>query len=163
MNRDGAPGPDGFGAGFFQEYWEIIKSEVIAATTQFFSSGWLLPGFNSNTIVLIPKNNNADTIEQYRPIALANFQFKIISKIMAVRLAIILPNIVPKEQRGFIRGRNIKDCIALTSEAINLLDKKCFGGNLALKIDVSKAFDTLDWGFLMNVLRGFGFNETFCH
>jgi len=141
----------------------VINSDVIHATTQFFTSGWLLPGFNSNTIVLIPKDNNADTIEQYRPIALANFKFKIISKILADRLATILPNIISKEQRGFIRGRNIKDCIALTFEAINILDKKCFGGNLALKIDVSKAFDTLDWGFLLKVLRGFGFNDTFCH
>lgn len=163
MNKDGAPGPDGFGAGFFQEYWEVINSDVIAATTQFFTTGWLLPGFNSNTIVLIPKNSNADTIDQYRPIALANFKFKIISKVLADRLASILPNIVSKEQRGFIRGRNIKDCISLTSEAINTLDKTCFGGNLALKIDVSKAFDTLDWGFLLKVLRGFGFNSTFCH
>jgi len=85
----------------------------------------------------------------------------VISKILADRLATILPNIISKEQIGFIKGRNIKDCISLTSEAINLLDKKCFGGNLALTIDVSKAFDTLRWDFLIKVLKCFGFNDIF--
>lgn len=112
---------------------------------------------------MIPKSPDADSIDKYRPIALANFKFKILSKILADRLASILPNIISKEQRGFIKGRNIKDCIAITSEAINLLDKKCFGGNLALKIDISKAFDTLRWDFLLKVLNCFGFNSTFCH
>jgi hypothetical protein len=74
-----------------------------------------------------------------------------------------MPSLISKEQRGFIKSRNIKDCICLTSEAINLLDTKSFGGNVALKIDISKAFDTLDWSFLLKVLKQFGFNATFCH
>lgn len=133
------------------------------AVLQFFTTRWILPNYNSNTIILIPKYPEADSIDKYRPIALANFKFNILSKILADRLASILPNIISKEQRGVIEGRNIKDCIATTSEAINLLDKKCFGGNLALKIDVSKAFDTLSWSFLLKVLRQFGFNATFCN
>jgi len=96
---------------------------------EFFHTSWLPPGFNSNTLVLIPKIANAVKIEQYRPIALANFKFKILSKVLADRLAVILPSIISKEQRGFIKGRNIKDCIALASEAINVLDRKSFGGN----------------------------------
>jgi hypothetical protein len=101
-----------------------------------------MPNYNANTLILIPKTPNADSIDQFRPIALANFKFKIISKVLADdRLAQILPSIISKEQRGFVNGRNIKDCICLTSEAVNLLPKKAFGGNLALKIDISKAFD----------------------
>jgi hypothetical protein len=112
-----------------------------------------MPNYNANTLILIPKTPNADSIDQFRPIALANFKFKIISKVLADdRLAQILPSIISKEQRGFVNGRNIKDCICLTSEAVNLLPKKAFGGNLALKIDISKAFDTLrSWDFLLNV------------
>jgi hypothetical protein len=112
-----------------------------------------MPNYNANTLILILKTPNADSIDQFRPIALANFKFKIISKVLADdRLAQILPSIISKEQRGFVNGRNIKDCICLTSEAVNLLPKKAFGGNLALKIDISKAFDTLrSWDFLLNV------------
>lgn len=61
---------------------------------QFFKQGWLLPNLNSNLVVLVPKVLNADRIESYRPIALANFQFKIIAKILADRRAFIAPRIV---------------------------------------------------------------------
>jgi len=162
LNNEGAPGPNGFGACFFQTYWDIVHKEVTDAVIQFFQTGWLAPNYNANTLILIPKTSNADSIDQYRPIALANFKFKVITKVMADRLAKILPNIISVEQRGFIRGRNIKDCIILASEAINVLDKKSFGGNLALKIDVSKAFDTLNWTFLIKVLKAFGFSDIFC-
>jgi hypothetical protein len=114
---------------------------------QFFTSGWILPNFNSNTLVLIPKKENDDSVNDYRPIAIANFKFKLISKIIADRLASIMPAINSIQQRGFIKGRSIKDCICLTSEAINVLHKRSFGGNLAIKVDIAKAFDTLKWFF----------------
>ncbi|GAU22346.1 hypothetical protein TSUD_106740 [Trifolium subterraneum] len=163
LNRDSAPGPDGFGAFFFQHYWEILKNDVFNAVLEFFNTSWILPGFNSNIIALLPKVSNATSIDQYRPIAMANFKFKIISKIIADRLAKIMPFIISEEQMGFIHDRNIKDCLCIASEAANLLHNKSFGGNLALKIDISKAFDTLEWSFLLKVLRCFGFNDVFCN
>jgi len=112
--------------------------------------------------VLIPKTNNADSVDQYRPITVANFKFKVISKILANRLASIMPAITSVRQRGFIRGKNIKDCICLASEAVNVLHKKTFGGNHAIKVDIAKAFDTLDWSFIIRVLKAYGFNDMFC-
>jgi hypothetical protein len=114
------------------------------AVLEFFTSSWLLPGYNSNIIALIPKTPEASSIDQYRPIAMANFKFKIISKIIADRLASVLPSILSEEHHGFIKDRNIKDCLCIASEAANLLHNKSFGGNLALKIDITKAFDTLN-------------------
>lgn len=99
----------------------------------------------------------------FRKIVLANFKFKIISKVFDDILATLIPFIHSKEQRGFFQGRNIKDCICLASEAINLLDMKSIGGNLAIKVDIIKAFDTLDWSFLLKVLAKFGFNPKFCY
>jgi hypothetical protein len=163
LNRDSAPGPDGFGAFFFQHYWDIVSKEVINAVLEFFTTSWILPGYNSNIIALLPKTPEASSIDQYRPIAMANFKFKVISKIMADRLASIMPTIVSEEQKGFIHERNIKDCLCIASEAANLLHNKSYGGNLALKIDITKAFDTLDWKFLLKVLKQFGFNEVFCN
>jgi len=163
MNGEGAPGPDGFGACFFQNYWSIVHKEVSEGVIEFFTTGWLHSNFNANSLILILKNHNADTIEQYKPIALANFKFKIISKVLADRLASILPNIISVEQKGFIKGRNIKDCMILALEAINVIDKRNFGGNIAMKIYVSKAFDTLNWVFLIYVLHCFGFNQIFCN
>jgi hypothetical protein len=152
MNKDGAPGPDGFGAFFFQTYWEIINSDVCEVVLEFFQHNWIMSNFNANTLCV---NFNANTIAQFRPIDLANFKFKIISKVLADRLAQIMPSIISKEQRGFIKGREIKDCICLTSEAINLLHKKSYGGNLAIKIDIAKAFDTIDWSFFVKSAQCF--------
>jgi len=73
-----------------------------------------------------------------------------------------MKNIISVEQRGFIQGRNIKNCICVTSEAINQLHNKTFAGNLAFKVDMAKVFDTLEWRFLLKVLKSFGFNDRFC-
>jgi hypothetical protein len=97
LNKDSAPGPDGFGAFFFQHYWDIVQVDVFNAVLEFFISSWILPGFNSNIITLIPKTPDAASIDQFRPISMANFKFKIISKIIADRLASILPSIVSEE------------------------------------------------------------------
>ena len=74
---------------------------------------------------------------------MSNFRFKIISKILADRLAFIAARIVSPNQNGITKGRHIKDCIGITLKAINILSKKLLGGNVAFKIDISKAFDTL--------------------
>jgi len=121
----------------------------------------IAPNVNSNLIVLVPKIIGPQVIGDYRLIALANFQFKIVTKILADRLVIITMRIVFVEQRGFVREHNISDCVILASKAINSIDKKQFGGNVALKVDIANAFDTLNWNFLLTVLRQFGFFEVF--
>ncbi|KAI5426607.1 hypothetical protein KIW84_032149 [Lathyrus oleraceus] len=83
MNKDGSPRPDGFGGYFVQHYWEIIKTDVINEMVQFFSTCWVVPNWNANSTVLVPKCSNDIIVDQHRPIALANFKFKILSKIMA--------------------------------------------------------------------------------
>ncbi|PNX71332.1 ribonuclease H [Trifolium pratense] len=74
-----------------------------------------------------------------------------------------MPSLISDEQKSFIHDRNIRDCLCIASETANLLHNKSYGGNLALKIDIAKAFDTLDWSFLLKVLKTFGFNEVFCY
>ncbi|XP_058761210.1 uncharacterized protein LOC131634556 [Vicia villosa] len=134
-----------------EEVLEIIKEDVFGAVLQFFKDDWMLPNFNTNTLVLIPKVPNADSIDQFRLIALANFKYKIITKIIADRLSLFMPVLISMEQRAFIKGRSIKDCISVTSEAINLLPTRSKHGNLAIRVDISKAFDTLNWDFLIKV------------
>lgn len=73
------------------------------------------------------------------------------------------PRVISENQIGFIRDRHIYDCTGVASEAINLLHKRTFGGNIALKIDIKKAFDSMDWDFLLKVMHQFGFDLTFCN
>lgn len=123
------------------------------AVIQFFSFGLISNGFNANVLVLILKVVGADTLDLFRPIVLSNFKFDIITEIIVERLAYIMPHLVFPEQRGFIQRRNMIDCIALASEAFNLIDSKSWFGNMALKVDITKAFDTLNWTFLLKVLK----------
>lgn len=126
MNDNGAPVLMGF------VVFSIILSGISLLRTS----------LNSNVVVLIPKHSDADRIEHFRPMALANVHFIIITEVLADRLALVAPKIVSDNQRGFIRGRQIADCICTASEAINLLKKRAFGGQIALKIDIKKVFDT---------------------
>lgn len=83
MKANGSPGPDGFGGSFYQTYCDLVGHDVFNSVSQFFKKGWMLPNLNSNTVVLVPKTPNADSSSPFRPISLANYQFKIITKIMA--------------------------------------------------------------------------------
>jgi len=115
----------------------------------------------SNVVSLIPKIQGAKYIKDYRSIVVANFKLKIISKILADRLALVATRIISPNQYGFVQGRQIQDCIGIASEVINLLSKKVHGGNVTYKVDIHKAFDTLSWKFLLLVLSRFGFHPSF--
>jgi len=145
LNVDGTPGPNGFGAHFYQFFWDIVAVDVVSSVQEFFYTGVLAPNFNANILVLIPKIPGAASMGDFRPITLANFQFEIVTKILAERGAIICMRIISLQQRGFVWDCNISDCIILASEVINLLTKKQFGGNIAIKVDIRKAFDMLDY------------------
>ncbi|XP_057779814.1 uncharacterized protein LOC130998415 [Salvia miltiorrhiza] len=161
MDANSAPGPDGFSGSFFQTCWEIIKTDVVSAVQTFFRSSYLPTGCNSSTMILIPKKKDVSTVADLRPIVLSNFFFKIISKILASRLSRIASTHISNNQFGFISGRNIHDCIMLSSEGFNSMQRTNRGSNMACKIDIRKAFDTIRWEFIMQVLRANGYHEKF--
>ncbi|XP_057774892.1 uncharacterized protein LOC130993874 [Salvia miltiorrhiza] len=161
MDANSAPGPDGFSGSFFQTCWEIIKTDVVSVVQTFFRSSYLPTGCNSSTMILIPKKKEVSTVADLRPIVLSNFFFKIISKILASRLSRIASTHISNNQFGFISGRNIHDCIMLSSEGFNSMQRTNRGSNMACKIDIRKAFDTIRWEFIMQVLRANGYHEKF--
>ncbi|KAM2909038.1 hypothetical protein COP2_048488 [Malus domestica] len=101
MDPSNAPGPDGFPGSFYQSCWDIVGLDVIAFVQDFFKRGWLYPNANCNFVVLI---EGVATIAQYRPIALANFLFKIIPKILADRLGPIATRIISPQQTTFLKA-----------------------------------------------------------
>lgn len=134
---------------------------MCAAVLQFFKYGWIIPNYNVSYITLIPKSQDSLSMDMFRPISLCNFKFKIITKIIASMFSSLMPFLVFNEQRGFIIGRNIKDCICLASEAINVLGKKNKYMNITLKVDIYKDFDIIRWEFIINVIKCFGFCPLF--
>lgn len=89
-----APGPDGFPGMFYQKYWQEEGEDTCRAVTSFFSGGFLLRELNKTNIVLIPKVANPESLSQFRPISLCNFNMKIICKVLANRLKLVLDKII---------------------------------------------------------------------
>lgn len=107
LSLTSAPGPDGFGGLFFQSSWDTISRDINNAVGFFFSTTLISAGLNSNIVTLIPKFMGASRVEDFRPIVLGNFLFKILSKILSTCLGPILNRILSHSQYGFVPGRKI--------------------------------------------------------
>jgi ribonuclease HI/exonuclease III len=160
MHPDKAPGPDGFTARFYQQCWEIIKSDLTKMIKKSQASSKLGGGTNSAFLALIPKEKGALSFSRFRPISLCNTSYKILTKVIANRLKNILPSIVPENQGGFIKGRHIADNIILVQEALHSsLGRKEKG--MIIKLDLANAFDKVNHNFLFAVMKKFGFDDNF--
>jgi hypothetical protein len=153
-----APGPDGFTSDFFHNCWPMIRHEVWEILEDARASGQILKALNSTFLALIPKEGQAQHPQQYRPIALCNIIYKLLTKIIAGRLKTILPTIISPEQSGYVEGRQIMDSVILAHEVIHSLQKTKTPGML-LKLDISKAFDKLNWDYMRAMLLAFGFDQ----
>jgi exonuclease III len=153
-----APGPDGFTSDFFHYCWQMIRTEVWEILEDSRITGEVLRAFNATFLALIPKEGQANRPKQYRPIALCNVIYKLLTKVIARRLKPILPTIISPEQSGYVEGRQILDSIILAHEVIHSLQKTKTPGML-LKLDISKAFDKLSWEYMKAMLIAFGFDQ----
>ncbi len=157
MPPEKAPGPDGFIGAFFKSAWEIIKEDLLSAVRSFFDLNTLrLKELNSAFICLLPKKEDALGAEHYRPISLIHSFSKIISKILANRLAPRLCELVSPNQSAFVRKRAIHDNFVFVKNMVQYLHrtKKT---SLFIKIDIAKAFHTVCCPYLLELLRQFGF------
>eukprot|EP00253_Pinus_taeda_P006750 PITA_06750 len=159
MPNDKAPGPDGFTINFYKACWNTVKQDVWEAVEDSIRSGTILKSLNSTFIALIPKTEEAKTPDKFRPIALCNVIYKIISKVIANRLKMILPGIISEEQSGYVEGRQIFDNILLAQEMIHSLHSRKVVGMLT-QLDLSKSYDKVSWEYLEAVLKAFGLCST---
>lgn len=136
-----ALGPDGFGVCFFQKHWQIVGGEVRQAVMSFPNKGIFDHSLNLTYIALIPKTSNAASVKDFRPISLCNVLYKIIAKVLANRLKVVLSSIISKHQSVFVPGRLISDNIVVAYEALHTISSRMQGkkGYMAIKLDMSKA------------------------
>lgn len=131
----------------------------MAFVTDYFAGGYIHADINQTNLTLIPQVTAPDQMGDFRPISLSNFSAKVISKILAIRLSKILPRLVDEEQAGCIQDRNITSHCALAQELVRDINRKVAVGNVILKIDMAKAYDMLEWRFILHALKAFGFIE----
>ncbi|XP_073355415.1 uncharacterized protein [Aegilops tauschii subsp. strangulata] len=155
-----APGIDGFPARFYQWNWGIMKEEVILAVKLFFATGEMPANINHTAVVLIPKVDVPTTLRDFRPISLCTVLYKVIAKCLANRLRPMLGEIISINQSAFVPGRLITDNALVAFECFHFIEqnKNPEKNFCAYKIDLSKAYDRVDWGFLENAMKGLGFD-----
>ena len=153
--KNKSPGP----SEFFQHCWPIVGNLVIEAVQSFFSEGGLLKQLNST--FLIPKTDGADCLDQYRPISLCNFIYKVITKLISNRLQATLPSLIHPAQTAFLKGRSIHHNILLANDLMKDIHSRHKGKQICLKADLKKAFDSISRPFFYYMMERMGFPPLF--
>lgn len=131
----------------FHHYWSIIKLDVWALVQESQRMLGILPTLNDTFLTLIPKEEKAVDPDKFCPIALYNVIFKIISKVISLRLKPLLPTLIAPEQSEYVEGHQILDNTILALEVAHSLKTTKISGML-IKLDMSKAFDKLNWQYI---------------
>ena len=155
-----APGPDGMHAIFFQKFWHIVGDDVADFVINILHGSEMPSYVNKTNIVMIPKVKDPTDVAQYRPISLCNVVYKLVSKAIVIRLKKFLPDLVTENQSAFVPGRQITDNALIAMELFHTMKyrNKCRRGVIAMKLDMSKAYDRVEWGFLKKLLLTMGFD-----
>lgn len=157
--KEMAPGSDGFIGLFFSTCWDIIRDDILIAINQFYNMNQQgLHFLNQAHVVLVPKKTDPTSITDYRPISLSHSFSKIISKLMANRLAPELENLISINQSAFIKRRSIHGNFVFVQEMIKEL-YRTKTPTLFIKLDISKVFDTVNWAYLLNIMAYLGFGQ----
>ena len=156
-----APGPDGMPPLFYQNFWDLVKGDVSGSILNFLNSSSLPSPLNHTFVTLIPKTKNLERVMEFRPISQCNVLYKIFSKVLANRLKKVLSYIISEHQSAFIKGCLITDNILVAYETLHYMKNHNSGksGYMALKLDMSKAYDRVKWSFLKDVMVQMGFQE----
>lgn len=159
LPEEKAPGPDGFTGLFYKLAWHIIKADVMNALLAFWAlDSRSLQHLNGAYMVLLQKKSLPLRVEDYRPISLIHSFSKLLTKCLANRLAVVLDGLVDRNQSAFIKGRCIQDNFRAVRLSCKTLHKRHIPSFL-LKLDIAKAFDSVCWAFLLEILHLMGFGS----
>ncbi|GAU27978.1 hypothetical protein TSUD_373730 [Trifolium subterraneum] len=151
------PGPDGVNLAFFRDFWDVVKIDLLNFFAEFHRNGKITKGLNSTFIALIPKVESLQRVADFRPIALVSSVYKILSKVLANRLRTVVGSVVSMNQFAFIKSRQILDGILIANEIVD--DAKRENKDLLLfRVDFEKAYDSVDWEYLNEVMTKMNFS-----
>jgi hypothetical protein len=148
MPNDKAPGHDGFNNTFFKKAWHIIRNDIYNLCDEFYHHHADLKCINYSYITLVPKKDNPECVNDYRPIFLVNSAPKLIYNLLANWLQPVILDLVHENQYGFIKGKTIQDCLGWAFEYLHQFHHSK-RENVVLKIDFEKAFDHVEHSLIL--------------
>ncbi|KAF7643269.1 hypothetical protein LDENG_00242520 [Lucifuga dentata] len=161
MKPGKSPGLDGFPVEYYKNYIDILAPVLTQIYSESFLVGQLPPIVNQAVIsIILKKGKDPLNPASYRPISLAGVDYKILIKVLAMRLENILPNIIHSDQVGFVKGKASSDNLRRLLHLI-WYGRKQHTPIAAFSLDAEKAFNRVEWGFLMHTLESFGFGDEF--
>nr|GEU68329.1 RNA-directed DNA polymerase, eukaryota, reverse transcriptase zinc-binding domain protein [Tanacetum cinerariifolium] len=161
INDKKAHGPGGFSSHFYKKAWNTVGEDECKAVSEFFTNGKL--EINSTIISLVPKIQTPAKVSDYRPITCCNVIYKCISRFLTERIKKGVGKLVSQNQSAFIPHKQIQDNNLISQDLLRGYDRKGGPKRVALKIDLQKAYDTVNWSFLEKILKGFGFHDRMVH
>ena len=153
FEKSTTPGDDGFPVEFYETFIELIGPNLLDSYNEAFQENKLSVSQRRGIITLIPKGyENLNELRNWRPITLLNVDYKILARIIAMRIEPFLPNLIHPDQTGFIKGRYIDETIRLLNDLMSYAESnKLFG--IFLFVDFEKAFDSPEWDFMHRALK----------
>ena len=155
-----SPGNDGLPIEFYLKFWPLFGQIAVESFNYAHDCGELSVSQRQATITLLDKGKDRNQLKNWRPISLLNSDYKIMTKSLANRFLKYLPKIIQEDQTGFVKGRNISENIRTISDILEYLKDNDLPGIL-ISIDFEKAFDSLDWNFMLMTLKKFNFGPSF--
>jgi mannosylglycoprotein endo-beta-mannosidase len=159
MPIDKAPGPDGYTGNFFRACWDIIKEDMVVVFNSINNLRCAnMSLLNSANIILIPKKEGAEEVKDFRPISLIHSVAKILAKLLALRLRPHMRSLISVNQSTFIKGRSIHDNFLYVRNLARRYHRTR-RPMLLFKLDITKAFDSVRWDYLVALLQHHGFPQ----
>ncbi|CAN0886405.1 LINE-1 retrotransposable element ORF2 protein [Linum grandiflorum] len=139
----------------------MIGDEIFTAACRWLEEEVFLPELKETNIVLLPNVDEPHGMRELRPISLCSVLYRIIAKILANRMRKVMPKLISEEQYAFVAGCCIIDNVMVAFETIPSMRRRQNGkwGEVAVKIDISKAYDRVEWSYLEAILRQIRFAE----
>ncbi|KAA3462528.1 reverse transcriptase [Gossypium australe] len=152
MDPTKAPGVDGLSGSFFRENWEAVGNDIIKMCHDILRGEKDVDCINDTIIIKEPVD-----MTKFRPISLCRVMYKIVAKVLANRLKETL--CISQNQSAFVPGRMIHDNILIAHEMVHYLQSAKNGPNkgFVIKLDMSKAYDCVEWAFIKKVMKKMGY------
>ncbi|KAL6327158.1 hypothetical protein AAG906_015197 [Vitis piasezkii] len=148
MNGDKTLGPDGFTMAFWKTCWDFVKEEILELFKEFYDQSSFAKSLNTTFLVLIPKKGGVEDLGDFRPISLLGGLYKLLAKVLTYRLKKVIGKVVSLDQNAFVMGRHFLDASLIANEK-----------GLICKLDIEKAYDSINWHFLIRVMQKMGFGS----